>query len=333
MLENGQRVKTEEIDYTYDVFDNLIGRKDTTYNSDGSVATSATQRYVFDGTNMVLAFDGNGNLTDRYLWGPAVDQVLADEHFTISGTPSNQLPSSPGTTLWSLGDNQNTVRDVVTDSGTLEQHIAYSPFGQHVTGTTTGTVVADFAFGYTGTYTDPATALQLHGVRWYDSTVGRWLTEDPSGLGPDSDPNRYCGNAPTIYVDPSGLWTRNDWTMDSGHATAECGDTLRKLAQLITGQGGDWLKAKLKDQPGVVVNEHGIVDEGDKVDIVPLLNLLDDRLRGSDKTSGSLGKTGNRPGFVRASKEERRHGSDTVQTQHSSFPRRRSNRMGDRRGS
>jgi hypothetical protein len=30
---------------------------------------------------MVLSFDGSGNLTDRYLWGPAVDQVLADEQF------------------------------------------------------------------------------------------------------------------------------------------------------------------------------------------------------------------------------------------------------------
>ena len=80
-----------------------------------------------------------------------------------------QLPTASGNTLWSLGDNQNSVRDVVTDAGTPEQHIAYSPFGQQVSGlTTTGSVVANFAFGYTGTYTDPVTGFQLHGVRWYD---------------------------------------------------------------------------------------------------------------------------------------------------------------------
>jgi len=170
---------------------------------------AGTQHYVFDGTNMVLAFDVNDNLTDRYLWGPAVDQVLADEHFSY-GSGSNQLPGSatPFTTLWALGDNQNTVRDVVTDNGTLEQHIAYSPFGQQVSGlTTTGSVVANFAFGYTGTYTDPVTGLQLHGVRWYNPSSQRWLTQDPLGLGPDTNPYRYCGNGPTDGTDPSGMGT------------------------------------------------------------------------------------------------------------------------------
>ena len=59
---------------------------------------------------MVLAFDGNDNLTDRYLWGPAVDQVLADEN----SAPTSANPTSIGNnTLWALGDNQNSVRDVV----------------------------------------------------------------------------------------------------------------------------------------------------------------------------------------------------------------------------
>ena len=113
--------------YTYDMFNNLIGRTVTTFGVGG---TPTTQRYVFDGTNMVLAFDGNDNLTDRYLSGPAVDQVLADEHFTISGGSTNQLPSAAGTTYWSLADNQNSVTDVVDDTGALLEHIAYSPFGQ-----------------------------------------------------------------------------------------------------------------------------------------------------------------------------------------------------------
>ena len=39
----------------------------------------------------------------------------------------------------------------------------------------------------------------------YDPTTGRWLTEDPSGLGPDSNPYRYVGNDPTNATDPSGL--------------------------------------------------------------------------------------------------------------------------------
>ena len=41
--------------------------------------------------------------------------------------------------------------------------------------------------------------------RWYDPTVGRWLSEDPTGLAVDADPYRYCGDRPTDSEDPAGL--------------------------------------------------------------------------------------------------------------------------------
>ncbi len=40
-------------------------------------------------------------------------------------------------------------------------------------------------------------------VRWFDSTVGRWLSEDPAAA--DEKLYRYCENAPTDGTDPSGL--------------------------------------------------------------------------------------------------------------------------------
>ena len=44
--------------------------------------------------------------------------------------------------------------------------------------------------------------------RWFDAVTGRWLSQDPSGLSPDSNPYRYCGNGPTNGVDPTGrfMW-------------------------------------------------------------------------------------------------------------------------------
>ncbi len=179
--------------YTYDMFNNLIGR----------TVNGVARYFVYDGTNMVLAFNGSQELTDRYLSGPAVDQVLADECFA---SPTSQLPSAAGTTLWMLGDNQGSVTDVVGDSGTPYEHIDYSPFGvQNVTVENTPPTRYVLPFGYTGTYTDPSTGYQLHGVRWYDPSVGRWLSEDPSGLSAGPNPYEYCGNGPTDGTDPSGL--------------------------------------------------------------------------------------------------------------------------------
>ena len=116
---------TQDVQYTYDMFGNLIGRKLTTYS--GGSGTTTISRFVYDPTSgqMVLAFDGSGNLTDRFLNGPAVDQILADEHYSFA----DRQPHDAGTTEWFLGDNQGTVRDIVTSSGLID-HSTYDAFGK-----------------------------------------------------------------------------------------------------------------------------------------------------------------------------------------------------------
>src|SRR5262249_13147516 len=55
---------------TYDVFDRRIGVS-TTING------VTTQMWtVYDGANTYADFDGNGNLTNRYLYGLAIDQLF-----------------------------------------------------------------------------------------------------------------------------------------------------------------------------------------------------------------------------------------------------------------
>ena len=128
---------------------------------------------------------------------------------------------------------------MVNDAGTLVEHIAYSPFGQQVqvpsSYTNSGLVnTALPAFGYTGTYTDPVTGFQLHGVRWYDPASQRWLTQDPSGLGPDSNPYRYVGNMPTEATDPTGLGSSKS-TKDEPNIVSNIVPRLQK------GKGCYWL--------------------------------------------------------------------------------------------
>ncbi len=186
---------TQVIDYTYDVFGEMISRSITPY-SGGSPGATTTEIFVRDTStgNIVLQFDGSGNLTERYLWGPAVNQVLAQE--AVSS------PSSAGTVYWSLPDNQGSIANVIDSSGTLKNHTAFDPFGNVISGLSSAAV--DFLFAQYGEYADPSTGQVFAQDRVYNPWMDRWDRADPLGLLPGSNDYEDVGNAPTNRVDPTG---------------------------------------------------------------------------------------------------------------------------------
>lgn len=84
----------------------------------------------------------------------------------------------------------------------IVNHLVYDSYGNLKS--QTGAV--DCLFGYTGRAFDEATGLQNNLNRWYDSKVGRWVSEDPIGFdGLDANLYRYVGNGVTYAVDSTGL--------------------------------------------------------------------------------------------------------------------------------
>ena len=163
------------------------------------LGNAVVSRYVYDGDNIALQFGGSNNLTHRYLNGPAVDQILADENVG-------------GTLYWPLTDNLGTVRDLVNSSGTVQNHIKYDSFGK-VTAESNSAV--DHIYAFTGRERDEETGLQYQRARYLDVLTGRWVSEDPLGfLASDTNLARYVGNRPANARDWSGMdWldTYADW--------------------------------------------------------------------------------------------------------------------------
>ena len=58
------------------------------------------------------------DLARRYLYGAAVDQLLAQENV-------DELISSADRVMWPLVDNLGTVRDLALNDGTLGEHYTY----------------------------------------------------------------------------------------------------------------------------------------------------------------------------------------------------------------
>ncbi len=171
-------IVVKSIEYLYDVNDRRIGKK-----IDGLV----TERYVLDRDQISLVFDGSGVQTHRYLYGDEVDQVLADE-----------VASS---THWLLADHQGTIKDVVDGAGTILDHISYDSFGNVVSQTNP----IELRYGYTGREQDSETELDYYRARYYDPSVGRFISEDPIGFaGGDGNLTRYVKNNAINAIDPSG---------------------------------------------------------------------------------------------------------------------------------
>jgi RHS repeat-associated protein len=179
LLSDAGGVVTKTIGYTYDVNNRRIGK-----SIDGAV----TERYVYDGSDIALVFDGAGVQTHRYLHGTGIDTVLADER--------------GGAVVWALADNQGTVRDVVDGNGTILNHVTYDSFGRVVAQTNPA---VEFRYGYTGREQDGETGLDYYRARYYDASNGRFISEDPLGFGAgDANLTRYVFNSPTNFTDPSG---------------------------------------------------------------------------------------------------------------------------------
>ena len=188
----------QAVQFTYDFANRWIGETVTTI---GQSTTVTERRFAYDGNQIVLEFDKTGtdalaasDLSHRYLWGSAVDQILADEQVSSM--------QAPGNVLWTLTDAQNTVRDLAvynpqTNATTIANHLVFDAFGQATPGANPCLI------GYTGRPFDEATGEQNNLNRWYEAVTHRWLSQDP--MAADQNLYRYCGNNPVIHVDPSGM--------------------------------------------------------------------------------------------------------------------------------
>jgi RHS repeat-associated protein len=120
-----------------------------------------------------------------------VDEIYAEEQLSGPG---------PGTVYWMLTDHLGSVRDVVQGAGAsaaVVKHLAYTAFGQPSADSNPGLKVA---YSFAGREFEAAFGMYYNRARYYDAFSGRFLAEDPLGLGPDSNPYRYVGNQPTSYT-------------------------------------------------------------------------------------------------------------------------------------
>jgi len=155
---------------------------------------------------ITLRLDETQKITNRYLWGPAVDQILADEQVEWNaGAQDYDIDQI----LWPLTDHQGTVRDLaavnaISGDTEIVNTYRYNAYGILLAETAPA---VDHLFGFTGRPSQTDAGLVNCLNRWYDPVIASWITQDPITFqGGDANLYRYCGNDPVNSVDPSGLY-------------------------------------------------------------------------------------------------------------------------------
>jgi RHS repeat-associated protein len=202
--DNGNRTqKTKGTDtwvYTYDYANRLIkAEKDSTvlgeYHYDGDsrriqvTENDVTTTYIYGGSSVL--YEENSVGTASYIYGP---KGLMAKKTTIQ---------SESQVYYYHSDHLGSTRLVTDESGNIVTAATYHPFGE-----LSVEEGSEEPFLFCGKEKD-ASDLYYFGARYYDSSLGRFITRD-SRKGRISDPqslNRYsyCFNNPLRFKDDFGL--------------------------------------------------------------------------------------------------------------------------------
>ncbi len=99
-------------------------------------------------------------------------------------------------------DGLGTATSLSNGAGALAQTYTFDSFGKQTN--SSGSLTNPFQ--YTAREFDAETSLYFYRARYYDSSVGRFLLEDPLDFAGGKNFYRYVGNDPVKRKDPLGLY-------------------------------------------------------------------------------------------------------------------------------
>jgi RHS repeat-associated protein len=186
--------------FTWDVFNRLTqatgpgGTVTYTYNGDGlktrRVGPDGTRRYYHDGIRPIWETDDAGVMTaqyDRDIFGNLLSRREA-----------------AGARRYYHFDGIGSTTALTNETGAVTSTLLYDAWGNQraATGSDQG------RYRFTGAELDQTTGLYHMGARFYDPTIGRWLSEDPVQEKPFEPATlnlyAYVANNPMVLTDPKG---------------------------------------------------------------------------------------------------------------------------------
>ncbi len=272
------------------------------YDAAGNVTYDGLHHYTYDAENRIIQVDSGSTATYVYNEnGQRVRKSTAPGAFTEffygpnglvqsvcngSGWPAEYVFAGSrliadytnGTTDFVLTDYLGSTRLMTGVNQAVLSNMDYMPFGQQIAG---GSATTD---KFTGQEYDSESGLYQFPFRYFESSMGRFLTPDPAGLAaadpmnPQSwDRYAYVTNNPLSVTDPLGLFPPcpaygNCWndptgvdpnagqciSIDGGGACAQLVGSAFDWSSVLIKPAGNWVPIGQGDipdyPPGTLVN-------------------------------------------------------------------------------
>ncbi len=142
-----------QISYDYDYQGRLFSK----------VSNGIEKRYVWDGANLIAEMDSSGNLLTRYVYGSNINDVVK--------------VSSNGINSWPQLDALGSILGYNNNDGTLAGKFSYDVYGN-----IQSTNINKFSQEFAGMRWDSDSNMYYSKSRWYDSSIGRFISEDSSQI-------------------------------------------------------------------------------------------------------------------------------------------------------
>jgi RHS repeat-associated protein len=163
-----------KVDFVYDPQGRRIQKLVSTNNGSLYYPLS-TNRFLYDGWNLVASVNPASSLVQSFLWG-----------LDLSGSPQGaggvgglvaiDAPST-GVQFMAMDGNGNVAALVKATDGTIAATYEYGPFGEVIR--STGTMAKSNPFRFSSKFQDDETDLLYYGYRYLNTSTGRWLSRDP----------------------------------------------------------------------------------------------------------------------------------------------------------
>ena len=222
-----------------------LGGTPVTYDANGDITAIGSNTYTWDVRNQLVAtsagagsfsYDAFGRrvgatvngTTSAYLYDGRSAAVVSGAQLLGSLNLDDQFAqiNSGGTTGY-LRDALGSTIGETGSTGNLSANYFYSPYGD-----STNTSASPTPSQFTGRENDGPTGLYYYRARYYSPQLGRFLSEDPLGLGGGSNFYAYVGGNPVSLNDPTG---NCPWCA-AGFAIG----VWANIASQLANNGGNW---------------------------------------------------------------------------------------------